>query len=111
MWAERYENKLLSSLSKATIALTQLKSHRPCRREATRRRSATALAPPGTSSFMARLTTANKASANKANRRDQAWISVIRAWAKPSSHLTSRNPSSQPKRRAYSAAVALARRD
>ena len=111
MWEERYENKLLSSLSNATIALTRLKSHRPRRREATRRSSATARRPPGTKSFMAKLTTANKASANKANRRDHAWISVIRAWAKPSSYLISRNPSSQPKRRAYSAAVALARRD
>ncbi len=43
-------------------------------------------------------------------RENHAWICVIRACTKPSSHLASRNPSSQPNRRAYSAAVAWARR-
>ena len=92
------------------MALTRLKSQRPRRREATRRNSAPAFGPPDNSSLTAKLTTTSNARANKANRRDQAVMFLIRARAKPSSHLVSRNPSSQPNRRAYYAAVAWARR-
>ena len=61
------------------MALTRLKSQRPCRREATRRRRATAAGVPGNSRVTAKLTPTSNAKANKANRRDQAWICVIRA--------------------------------
>jgi len=74
MREERWKNKLLSSFSNATIALTKLKSQRPRRREAPRRKSAPARGPAGNSSFRAKLTTASKARANKANRRDHAWM-------------------------------------
>src|SRR6266436_4027532 len=110
MWDERWANKALFSCSKRTMALTILKSHRPRRREATRRNRITAAGPPAANNFIAKLTTTNNARANKANNRDQAWMSLMRAWAKPNSHLVSRKPCSQPNRRAYSVAVAWARR-
>ena len=49
-----------------------------------------------------RLTTTNSAMANKANSRDQEAIALMRAWAKPSHHVASRKPASQPGRRGYS---------
>src|SRR5215813_11915033 len=110
MWDERWASKALFSCSNRTMALTILKSHRPRRREATRRNRGTAVGPPATNNVIAKLTTTNKARANKANNRDQAEMSLMRAWAKPSPHLVSRKPCSQPNRRAYSAAVAWARR-
>src|SRR5262249_53579333 len=53
----------------------------------------------------------SKAIANKANMRDQALMCAIRAFAKPSHHLASRKPSSQPKRRLYSLTAAVAAYD
>ena len=48
----------------------------------------------------------SRAIANKANMCDQALICAIRAFAKPSHHLVSRKPSSQPKRWPYALAAA-----
>ena len=76
MREERWKNKLLSSFSNATIALTTLKSQRPRRREAPRRKSAPARGPAGNSSFRAKLTTASKARAN---------IAIFR-WVRSDSH-------------------------
>src|SRR5713101_2450385 len=50
MEGERWANKLLSAWSNRTMALTRLKSQRPCRRDATRRSRATAPGFPGNSS-------------------------------------------------------------
>src|SRR5205085_3308445 len=91
-----------------TIALTTLKSQRSFRRDDTRLINSKACFPLRLSNFILRTTTTNKAIANKANIRDQAFTSLIRPSEKPNSHFTSRNPCSQLKRLAYSWAACLA---
>src|SRR6266436_1570874 len=105
-WGHRALYSVLSCWSKLTITLTRPNSQRPRRLDTTRRSKALALGPWVSKSVLPRLVMTSNAIANKANMRDQALICAIRAFAKPSHHLASRKPSSQPKRRPYSLAAA-----
>src|SRR5882672_8946507 len=71
-------------------AAIKLNSHRPRRRDATRRSSSFACAPPPTKSRMPSAVKAINAMANKANKRDQASICLTRDSENPRSHLRSR---------------------
>src|SRR4029450_9527875 len=93
------------------MALTRPNSQRLRRLDTTRRSKSFALWPWVNKSLLPLLVMTSNAIANKANMRDQAWMCAIRAFAKPSHHLASRNASSQPKRRLYSFTAALAAYD
>jgi hypothetical protein len=92
VWGESNANKERSFCTRAIIAATKLNSQRPLRREVTRRESCLACGPPRINNAIPSVVSTSKAMANKANKRDQASVSVTRAWAKPRYHLASRKP-------------------
>src|SRR5262249_1465595 len=91
-------------------AAIKLNSHRSRRRDATRRSSSFACAPPRTRSRIPSAVTAINAMANKANKRDQASICLIRASENPRSHFKSLNPSLQSNLKPYSLVAGSARK-
>ena len=87
------------------MAIIRPNSHRPLRREATRRRGRRAIPSPGMSNAVPSEASASSAMANRAKSLDQAWMSRTRARLKPSHHFASLKPASHDQRKPYSAAA------
>ncbi len=77
MRPERCRYKPRSCASRLRIALTTLNSHRPRRREQTRRNNSRARCPPANNNFVPGAASTNNAMTNRAQNRDHALASTI----------------------------------